>query len=134
MAQRALSNVIFIIVINLMLGGVSTGIDNWGHMGGLLGGTFFAWFAGPLFVMEGGSLDPRIVDERDQSRALIVGVLDFAIFAVLAAMKILRGYLRRPGLGKFRRALLKEGLYAFFVFLAFAGNVLQIALVVQDLF
>ena len=92
MAQRALTNVIVIIMINLMLGSVSRGIDNWGHMGGLLGGTFFAWFAGPLFRMEGGSLDPQIVDERDPSRALIVGVLDFAIFATLAAMKILRGY------------------------------------------
>ena len=92
MAQRALSNVIFIIVINLVLGGASTGIDNWGHMGGLLGGTFFAWFAGPLYRMEGGSLDPHIVDERDQSRAFIVGVVDLAIFTVLAAMKIFRGY------------------------------------------
>lgn len=92
MAQRALSNVIFIIVINLMLGGFTSGIDNWGHMGGLLGGTFFAWYAGPLFRMEGGSLDPHLVDERDQTRTLIVGVLDFAIFAGLALMKVLRGY------------------------------------------
>ena len=92
MAQRALSNVIVIIVINLMLGAVSPGIDNWGHMGGLLGGTFFAWFAGPLFRVEGGSLDPHLVDERDQTQTLIFGVLDFAIFAALAAMKVLRGY------------------------------------------
>jgi rhomboid protease GluP len=91
MAQRALTNVIFIIVINLMLG-LNPGIDNWGHMGGLLGGTFFAWFAGPIFHVEGGTLDPRLVDERDQSNALIFGVLDFAIFAALAAMKIWRGY------------------------------------------
>lgn len=90
-AQRALTNVIFIIVINLMLG-LSPGIDNWGHMGGLLGGTFFAWFAGPLFRVEGGSLDPRLVDERDQTSALIFGALDFLVFAGLAAMKILRGY------------------------------------------
>jgi hypothetical protein len=61
-------------------------------MGGLLGGTFFAWYAGPLFRVEGGSLDPHLVDERDQSRAFMVGVLDFAIFAVLAAMKVFRGY------------------------------------------
>jgi rhomboid protease GluP len=92
MAQRALTNVIVIIAINLMFGAATPGIDNWGHMGGLLGGTFFAWFAGPLFRVEGGSLDPRLVDERDQTQALIFGVLDFAIFAALAAMKVLRGY------------------------------------------
>jgi rhomboid protease GluP len=91
MAQRALSNVVFIIVINLILG-MSPGIDNWGHVGGLLGGTFFAWFAGPIFRVEGGYLDPHLVDERDQSSALLFGVLDFAIFAGLAAMKIFRGY------------------------------------------
>lgn len=91
MAQRALSNVVFIIVINLMLG-MSPGIDNWGHVGGLLGGTFFAWFAGPIFRVEGGYIDPHLVDERDQSSALLFGVLDFAIFAGLAAMKIFRGY------------------------------------------
>jgi rhomboid protease GluP len=91
-AQRALSNVIFIIVINLMFGGFSAGIDNWGHMGGLLGGTFFAWYAGPLFRVEGGTLDPHLVDDRDPARALIIGVLDFAIFAALALMKVLRGY------------------------------------------
>ena len=92
MAQRALTNVIFIIVVNLLLGMSSSGIDNWGHVGGLLGGTFYAWFAGPLFKVEGGYLDPKLVDERDQRSALIFGVLDFVIFAALAAMKILRGY------------------------------------------
>jgi rhomboid protease GluP len=91
MAQRAFTNVVFIIIVNLLFG-LSPGIDNWGHIGGLLGGTFFAWFAGPLFQVEGGTLDPQLVDERDQRSAVIFGVLDFAIFAALAAMKILRGY------------------------------------------
>jgi rhomboid protease GluP len=91
MAQRALGNVIFILVINMVMG-LTPGIDFWGHMGGLLGGSFFAWFAGPIFRVEGGYLEPRLVDERDQSSALIFGVLDFAIFSGLAVMKIWRGY------------------------------------------
>jgi rhomboid protease GluP len=90
-AQRALGNVIFILVINMVFG-LTPGIDFWGHMGGLLGGTFFAWFAGPVFRVEGGYLDPHLVDERDQSSALIFGVLDFVIFAGLATLKIWRGY------------------------------------------
>lgn len=92
MSQRALTNVVFIIIINMVLGGFSAGIDIWGHIGGLLGGTFFAWFAGPIFRVEGGYLDPRLVDERDQTSAVIFGILDFAIFAALAALKIVRGY------------------------------------------
>lgn len=90
-AQRALGNVAIILVINLMIG-LSPGIDFWGHVGGLLGGTFFAWFAGPVYRMEGGYLEPQLVDESDSGRALIFGALDFAIFTALAAMKILRGY------------------------------------------
>ena len=36
-AQRALMNILLIAGINLFIGGVSQGIDNWGHVGGLLG-------------------------------------------------------------------------------------------------
>ena len=35
------------VVINLVIG-MSPGIDNWGHVGGLLAGTLFAWSAGPV--------------------------------------------------------------------------------------
>ena len=45
-AKQAIGNVVFIIAINLFIG-LSPGIDNWGHIGGLLGGMIFAWFARP---------------------------------------------------------------------------------------
>ncbi|MCD6577363.1 MAG: rhomboid family intramembrane serine protease [Anaerolineaceae bacterium] len=47
-AKPLLTNVIFVIAINLFLG-LSPGIDNWGHLGGLTGGFLYAWFAGPSF-------------------------------------------------------------------------------------
>jgi rhomboid protease GluP len=50
-ARSVLSNIIFIVGVNLLLG-LSPGIDNWGHMGGLVGGLAFAWFAGPRFRQE----------------------------------------------------------------------------------
>ncbi len=50
-AQPLLMNVLMVIAINLALG-MSPGIDNWGHMGGLLGGLFYAWFAGPSYGIE----------------------------------------------------------------------------------
>ena len=45
---RAIGNVLFIVAVNLMLG-LTPGIDNWGHVGGLLGGLVFTWFAGPVW-------------------------------------------------------------------------------------
>ena len=51
-AQRALTNLIVLAVINLVLG-MQPGIDNWGHIGGLIGGTLFASFGGPVLRVDG---------------------------------------------------------------------------------
>ena len=45
-AKLAIGNAVFIIAVNLFIG-LPPGIDNWGHVGGLLGGAIFAWLAGP---------------------------------------------------------------------------------------
>jgi rhomboid protease GluP len=47
-ARRALNNLILIAVVNFLIG-LSPGIDNWGHLGGLLGG-LFAWLGGPVLM------------------------------------------------------------------------------------
>lgn len=47
-ARQAIGNIVFIVIVNLFLG-LSPGIDNWGHLGGLLGGLVFAWFAAPRY-------------------------------------------------------------------------------------
>lgn len=36
--------------LNLALGFVTPGIDNWGHIGGLVGGGVLAWFLAPFFM------------------------------------------------------------------------------------
>eukprot|EP00963_Diacronema_lutheri_P006765 scaffold598_cov318-Pavlova_lutheri.AAC.3 len=41
-----------VLMMNLVLGMVSPGIDNWGHLGGLLGGVAFAYLFGPNYVSE----------------------------------------------------------------------------------
>lgn len=93
-ARRALSNIIMVAAINLFIG-LSPGIDNWGHIGGLVGGTLFTWLAGPRLRMEGIYPNLSLADEReagDTFRAtLVVGTL----FVVLAGVVIfLRGGLR----------------------------------------
>ena len=94
MAQRALTNIIVVAVVNLIIG-LSPGIDNWGHVGGLLGGTLFAWFGGPLMQVEadmnaplgasGGSL--KLSDRREPGAVLAAGLLVGLLFAALAAVK-----------------------------------------------
>jgi rhomboid protease GluP len=84
-AKRALNNVIFVVVINLFLG-LQPGIDNWGHMGGLMGGLIFAWFAGPHWEVQGISPNLQVVDMREP-REVIVGVaMVTIIFCTLAAI------------------------------------------------
>ncbi len=86
-AQRALMNVVMVGVLNLMLG-MSPGIDNWGHLGGLLGGSFFAWFAGPVYVLTDDYFNPQVEDTHTTRDALTAWLIGFVIFAALAAMKL----------------------------------------------
>ncbi len=52
-AGRALMNVLYIAGINLLIGFSTTGVDNFGHLGGILGGVLFTWFGGPRWKVEG---------------------------------------------------------------------------------
>lgn len=89
-ARRALNNLILIAVVNFLIG-LSPGIDNWGHLGGLLGGTFFAWLGGPVLEVAGVYPDFRVEDTRPRRQVVLAGVLDFLVFAALAGIAI---YLR----------------------------------------
>lgn len=50
--QQSLQQVARVIAINMVLGFVSDGIDNWSHFGGLLGGAAVTWLLGPLYRFE----------------------------------------------------------------------------------
>ena len=83
MARRALNNIILIAIVNFIIG-LSPGIDNWGHMGGLLGGAIFAWLGGPLLNVEGIAPDIRVVDTRESREVFTAAVVDVIIFGGLA--------------------------------------------------
>jgi rhomboid protease GluP len=86
-ARQALGQIVTIALINLFIG-LSPGIDNWGHVGGLVGGVMFSFMAGPLLSVEGMSPYVRIVDKRE-SRTVILGALSVGlIFFVLAGWTI----------------------------------------------
>lgn len=89
--RRALNNILTIAVINLVIG-LSPGIDNWGHLGGLVAGTLFAWLGGPLLVLEEFYPQERLADRRETREVVLAGLAIALLFALLAAAAIyLRG-------------------------------------------
>ncbi|KAI4367445.1 hypothetical protein MLD38_023184 [Melastoma candidum] len=56
-----LKHIANVIVLNLAIGLLSPDIDNWGHLGGLLGGAITSWFIGPAWKYEAKSFDGRRV-------------------------------------------------------------------------
>ncbi len=87
-ARPLLSNVVVIIALNLMLG-LSPGIDNWGHFGGLLGGSIFAWFAGPAYNMFDSPIGERyLVENRRQAGFIAFGeVLTAALLIIFRFLR-----------------------------------------------
>lgn len=89
-ARSMLGNTVFIIVINLMLG-LSGGIDNWGHLGGLVGGLAFAWFAGPKLGVEYHPEGPELADQRTPIIVWLSAAVVAFLLAALALLKYLQG-------------------------------------------
>ena len=86
-AKQAIGNVVSVAAINLLIGFYSGGlIDNWGHIGGLLGGLIFAWFGGPLWQVE--RLNPllRLVDKRAGRDVVLGAAAALIVFGGLAML------------------------------------------------
>jgi rhomboid protease GluP len=86
----AIRNVIFIIVLNLFVIGSLPFIDSWGHIGGLLGGLIFTWFAGPIWDVEGIQPNLQIVDRRELSGVITGVAVVLLIFGGLAMWGMMR--------------------------------------------
>ncbi len=86
--KKAFGNIITIAVVNLVIG-MSPGIDNWGHIGGLLGGVIFAWFGGPRWDVEGISPLLHLVDRHNLRDAVVGALAVIGIFGILAIVKFL---------------------------------------------
>ncbi|HEX7568581.1 MAG TPA: rhomboid family intramembrane serine protease [Anaerolineaceae bacterium] len=109
-ARPMLINTLIIIAINLFLGASLPGIDNWGHLGGLIGGFAYAWFAGPLLKRQtvlldyGGSSSQaypsletplpqyavRLVDQVTQNRVWLAAAIELAVLGVLTIIRMMR--------------------------------------------
>jgi rhomboid protease GluP len=91
-AQRVLQNIIFIAAINLFLG-LSPGIDNWGHLGGLIGGLMVSWFGGPIYEVVGTSTDLHL-ENRREPRAFILAIVGTSlVFGLIVLGVLVKNYL-----------------------------------------
>lgn len=86
--KSLLMNALSIAGINILLG-FFINADNWGHIGGLLGGAMFAWFAGPKLSIVG--VYPNLLtfsDQRGPTDVLNAAVLVLLVFGALTAAGI----------------------------------------------
>ncbi len=86
--KGAIGNIVFVVVVNLFIG-LAPGIDDWGHVGGLLGGLIFAWFAGPRWEMEGMYPALHLADKREPREVLTGAAVVILIFGALAMIGML---------------------------------------------
>lgn len=87
-AGGLLRNTIMIVVVNLLIG-LAPGIDNWGHVGGLLGGLAFSWAAGPLLMVDpvpGGGY--QVADDNASQRFWVVAALETLVLLGLVLLRM----------------------------------------------
>ncbi len=86
-ARAMLMNTLVIIGINLVLG-LSPGIDNWGHLGGLVGGLVFAWIAGATWQLKAEMGEVVVSDENTASRVWLGALAVILLFGAPLALQL----------------------------------------------
>ena len=86
-AKGILINAVTIAGVNLVLG-LSPGIDNWGHLGGLLGGVLFTWFGGPLWELKGLLPNLEIEDQHTSTNIWSAFGLTMLVFCAAVLFKL----------------------------------------------
>jgi rhomboid protease GluP len=89
-ARSAIANVIFVAAINLFIIGSLPYIDNWGHIGGLVGGLMFTSFAGPLWQVEAKMTGYSLIDRRPARDVIVGASVVLLIFGALALWGMVR--------------------------------------------
>ena len=84
-SQYIVRNVVQVALINLALG-LTPGIDNWGHLGGALGGFVLAWFGGPKLSFQAKGLELHLKNERTWYEFFFAWVIVFGVTATLAML------------------------------------------------
>jgi len=89
-ARSMLINLGMVVAVNLILG-LSPGIDNWGHLGGLVGGAIFAWVAGPHYQMTQTLSGFELKDVHSKQEAWWGFLLAGGLFTAIVIGKMIAG-------------------------------------------
>jgi rhomboid protease GluP len=63
--RAQMRNLVFIAFINLALGAFSSFIDNWAHLGGIIGGLILTWLLGPIYKVQPSPENPAMMIGED---------------------------------------------------------------------
>lgn len=86
---QQINHIITVIALNLFFGFTAGGIDNWAHIGGLVGGLSLAWLTSPRYVARLSAMDSaRIDDESSPSTAWLVYSLALLCLAGLVLLLV----------------------------------------------
>jgi len=83
--SQALRNIIIVAAINFIIG-LSPGIDNWGHLGGFIGGGIFAWLAGPRMGVSSDGFAWQMVDVRTSANVALASAAVLLLFGGIAVL------------------------------------------------
>jgi rhomboid protease GluP len=90
---RGLRNILLVIAVNLIIG-LTPGIDNWAHLGGLLTGLAVSWFTAPRYTVR-YDLD-GIVRIEDQTSPLVawavIVLAGLGLLVLLGVLMMARAY------------------------------------------
>jgi rhomboid protease GluP len=105
--QQRLINIVGIIIINLLFGMTVSGIDNFGHLGGFIGGVVLGWLLCPVYEVDYGLDGPAQVQDRNSLLRELPGVGLFVVLLVVATGAVTLQKANRP------EVKLQQGLEAF---------------------
>jgi rhomboid protease GluP len=85
--RKMIINLGIILAMNLVYGFISmSSVDNMGHIGGLLGGIFFAWRGGPVLKITGTPPLFQVKDKRKILEILFAGLMVILGFGIIIAI------------------------------------------------
>ncbi len=97
--QAQFRNMLVLIAMNFLIGivssapGASVRIDNWAHLGGLLGGLLLTWLVGPKLVLKWNPLTPEAAVAEDTNpfnqKYWAVSLYGIGLIAILAVVTLL---------------------------------------------
>ena len=90
--RQMITNLVMVTLINLSFGLIpGFNVDNWGHIGGILAGIFFAWKAGPILQIKGQPPFFEMVDSRKKGEVLLTTIIVLVGFTIIAFLPTFAG-------------------------------------------